>query len=510
MIARRLGSVPSGALANLAAQGIPFLLLLLATPVLLHALGRETYGALVLFTMVPQVAGQLDLGLVTASTRAYAHYVAQDRPVEAKRVVGETSLLVAAWGLLLGSTLLLTSERVAELLKVAEIARANPGVFVVAAASVPIALINAVALMPLRAVEAYGRAARIQVAAGVIYWSTCTALAVGGASLLALVLLSTIVLAATTIVLLTMQHRPEDRSTAGMKRGNSSMDDGRSGAFVLKPFLGVSAGAFVAQTSSLATYHADKLLISALLSPAAAGAYAICTSVANKILLLVASGSTYTFPRTIRLSATGDTASVATTFVLVTRFALMVSTAIAVPLVALAHPFLRLWIGQEFADQYSLTMQLLVTAFAINASSVVASNVAIGIGEVRMPAIFGVVGGVVTVTALVVLAPRFGTEGAALAALLGMSQALVFNHLVSRRIGTSADASWPLVVRLIVVAVPIACITALLGRWVGHWPTLLAFGSLSTIAVIVAWSLTFGRHRESALITHLVQRLRPQ
>ena len=74
---KRAGGTASGAVANLAAQGIPFVVLIVVTPILLDELGRERYGALVLFNLVPQIAGQLDLGIVTAATRGFAQYSAR-------------------------------------------------------------------------------------------------------------------------------------------------------------------------------------------------------------------------------------------------------------------------------------------------------------------------------------------------------------------------------------------------------------------------------------------------
>ena len=57
---KRFGRTITGALSNLAAQGLPFLLLIFVTPILLRSLGREQYGALILFNLLPQIAGQLE------------------------------------------------------------------------------------------------------------------------------------------------------------------------------------------------------------------------------------------------------------------------------------------------------------------------------------------------------------------------------------------------------------------------------------------------------------------
>ena len=157
---RRLGGTTSGAIANLAAQGIPFLLLLLVTPFLLRHLGRDVYGALVLFNLVPQIAVQFDLGLVTAGTRAYAQSIARHDAAGARAVVQRVLGSLVAWGLLLGALLYLARDAIAGALRLTPVTDGHELVFLASALAIPIALTNSVALIPLRATERYGRAGR--------------------------------------------------------------------------------------------------------------------------------------------------------------------------------------------------------------------------------------------------------------------------------------------------------------------------------------------------------------
>ncbi len=507
-----MGGTLFGAGANLLGQGVPFLLLLLVTPVLLRTLGRETYGALILFNLIPQIAGQLDLGIVTAGTRAYAQLAAHRRMAEARRIIGEALLILGTWGVLLAIGFVAWRHAIADGLKLDAAIHGQDGIFAVAAIGIPSALINGVALIPLRAVEQYGRAARIQIVAGVVYWTACAFAATAGASLLQLVTLGTVTVALTTIALFLSARGVRDATRAGEAEAEAlpgipvPRPDGS--VLTLRPYLSFGAGAFVVQASALATYHADKLLVSALISPAAAGAYAVCTNIANKILLVVAAGATFTFPRSTKLHAEGDHVAIARTFVVATRFVMMIAAATAVPLVALASPFLRTWIGAEFADRYATTMQLLVVGYAINASSVVASNIAIGIGDVRIPAVFAVCGGITTLLAVVLLTPRYGASGAAFAGLLGMSQTLLFNATIASRLGADArKAAWPLVFELVSIAVPVALLASACGAWVDGWITLIAAALCTSALFCAAWLSTFGRRHERVVITALVLRL---
>jgi O-antigen/teichoic acid export membrane protein len=275
--------------------------------------------------------------------------------------------------------------------------------------------------------------------------------------------------------------------------------------FLLGPYLGVAMGSFVAQASSLATFHADKLLVSALVSPAAAGAYTICANIANKILLVIASAATFTFPRSAHLHASGDAAGLAAIYRDTARICATLAACAVVPIVGLAHAFLNLWLGEAFGDQYAIVLQLLAVGYALAACSVVAANVAMGIGNARMPATFAVLGGCLTIGALVVLTPLYGIVGAACAALIGMSQTVVFNAVVARRLGKAAmEASWPLLVRLSIVATPLALLIATLRPAIDSWPRLIIIAITASFMFPVVWCVTFGRKHEWPIIKRAI------
>jgi O-antigen/teichoic acid export membrane protein len=499
----------SGAMANLGAQAVPFVLLMLVTPVLLKSLGREQYGALVLFNLIPQIAGQLDLGIATAATRGFAQYSAKTESHRARRLFREALTLLAAWGALLGAAFFALHVEIAAALNFGEVVDAHSLIYVAAAISIPLALMNVAALVPLRALERYGSAARIQIVGGVLYWSICAFWANRGGTLVAFVMLGTATVVLTTIALF-VAARESMATTATLE--SSSLDAHPKAAiaasnegFLLGPYLGVGAGAFIAQASSLATFHADKLLVSALVSPAAAGAYTICANIANKILLVIASAATFTFPRAAHLHASGDLAGLAAIYRDTARICATLAACAVVPIVGLAHAFLNLWLGEAFGDQYAIVLQLLAAGYTLAACSVVSANVAMGIGNARMPATFAALGGCLTIGALVVLTPPYGIVGAAFAALIGMSQAVVFNALIARRLGKAAmEASWPLLVRLLIVAAPLALLIASLQSTIDSWPRLVVVGIAASFVFPVVWCMTFGRKHEWPIIKRAI------
>ena len=528
----RLGSTITGAAANLAAQAVPFLLLMIVTPILLRALGREQYGVLILLNLIPQIAGQLDLGLSTAATRGFTQHSARADDAGAHRLLREATTLLVGWGAILGIVFYLLHASIADALNFNAVVPDDSKLYWVIALSIPLSLANSAALVPLRALERYGVIARIQVVVGITFWSTCAWWAPRGGTLTEFTLLAAITVVCATIAFHfaarsnsrpqavatdplpniapgTLRDGPLPSDPVRIEGTSERLPEPLHSGWLLRPFLKLGAGAFVAQASSLATYHADKLLVSALISPAAAGGYAICTSIANKILLVVASGATFTFPRAARLHAEGESERVAATYAFATRISVLIAAALAVPLIALAPGFLSIWIAPDFAAEYGWAFRLLTLGYAITATSVVASNVAVGIGEVALPAAFALLGGTLTLVSVALLAPRYGVTGAACAAVIGMTQSLVFNDLIAKRVGPSARvASWPLVWRILVLAVPIAFVMAQTSHLVSSWPVLFALGGLALALFVGSWMFTFGRE-DRDLVEQLVRRVFP-
>ena len=78
-----------------------------------------------------------------------------------------------------------------------------------------------------------------------------------------------------------------------------------------------------------------------------------------------------------------------------------------------AEPFLRLWMGSEFASQALGPFRILILVYALMSVSAPAFHIANGAGVPWINAIASLGGGLVTIALVVVLARSIGLEGAA-------------------------------------------------------------------------------------------------
>ena len=379
-----------------------------------------------ILSLAPQIAGQLDFGLATAATRLIAKYGSQEKAGHARRVFSEAIVGLGVLGLAYGVVLLLFARPLANALGLSAVletaAVAQMAVVATMVWGILGMLMTGVSL-PFRAFQQYRLLAYVQAGGGVLFWSGAVAFAKAGLGVAPILLWGSVTAAGGGGALLWfLRSWLSEPVTSPADR-------------LLEMEWRYGAGVFVSQVSSLLTYHLDKLLVGALVSPAAAGIYAACSNMAAKLLAVIAVISTFSFPQAVALHAASDRSAIRQLFVRGSRVSMLLSLSFGVPAIVLASNFVRLWLGNDAATTFGAGFALLVAGYVLSATSVVAANITSGMGDSRTPAIFSVIGGVTTLVLCAALAYRFGALGAAAGALAGMSQSLIFCLLIGKRLG---------------------------------------------------------------------------
>jgi O-antigen/teichoic acid export membrane protein len=150
---------------------------------------------------------------------------------------------------------------------------------------------------------------------------------------------------------------------------------------------------------------ADQLLVGGLLGASALTRYSVCLQIAQYVHTLPSVMMQVIFPR---LSALGSRISAADGNYILRMATLMgvgAAVLLGVPLIVLAHPILKLWIGADFADQNSILLMVLVVVYITLAVNVGAYFVLLGSGRTAASALIVLAAGVVQLIAVWFLAP---------------------------------------------------------------------------------------------------------
>ena len=199
--------------------------------------------------------------------------------------------------------------------------------------------------------------------------------------------------------------------------------------------IAFSSHAFIAQLSSSFAYHMDKFLLAFFLGPASVAYYSVAVGSASKLLVLAGVMSAFVFPRAVGLNAVSATDALRALYLRASRFTLLVLAPMLIPGVLLTPALLRIWLGPEFAAKSAAPMQVLIVAYFFSAVSVVPSHIYNGKGNSRISAIYATIGTALNVSLCFILIPRFGIMGAAVAALVGAAQSIVFMGSLENELG---------------------------------------------------------------------------
>jgi O-antigen/teichoic acid export membrane protein len=488
----------SRAFWGLASWALPLAVVFVISPKLLHLLGADRFGVLMVALITPLVAAQLDFGVSAAGVRRIASL-----PMGAK-IDGEMLLTLfaalAAIGLLLGGALWLAAEPVSHAIGFASVLPLSDAVALVRTCALWVA-VSLAALLPgvaARALQKFALITALQTLGTFLLWSAALLLVSRGFRLESVIWLGITLTAAFGGSTLYAIGRSVDWRGPWRLRPQ-----------ILREDLRFAGGMFAAQAASSAVYQGDRILISALGSPAVAGLYALCTNVANKTAAAVAALSSFVFPHAAELHSAQRRDRLAGLLHALDRVIAVLVMPVLLPAVFLASSFLSLWIGAYATDEVVTAFRILIIAFAVPAFAVPVSNILLGTGQSGLPARFAWLTVGVIVIALILLVPSHGLVGAAVAMLLANSTSLAFSLVARRFLGFDRPARAAHFWGGIALGLGVqAALLAMLAPWSTDWWTLVTIGVATWSAFFIVRVIVSSQSpEERAMFLRIRQRL---
>ena len=449
---------------------LPLLVTLLAMPWLYRKLGAAEFGVYTLALLAPAIASNLDLGLASASVRRMAGLLHADPSRTLGTVVASFGLALVLVGAGVGLAILCAAPWLAGWMGFTETLGEQRSRQVLLLCALWAGLTPGMAVPGnlMRAAQHFGPITIVQTVVTIATWGGALALVTAGAGVVAIVTLAIAVSVASAVAYAAfawplVRHLPLHVDWTPVRED-----------------IRFSGGLFLMQLASMVAYQIDRVVISALLSPAAAGSYALCANLANKLLFAVSSLTAFAFPRAAAMAASGETAGPSRLLQMLVRNLLPLIASTMVPAMLLAEPFFKLWLGSAYQPELPRLFQLLWVGFALASVAVPASHIIIGLGASRLPALFAWLTALTSIALLVLLLPRLGLVGAGVAAIGALSTSLVFARFVHRRLRSTRDSELPRV--LAGCAFGSAAQLALLWRLapqVDGWLAFLALGGVA-------------------------------
>jgi O-antigen/teichoic acid export membrane protein len=480
-------SLARNALANVGGTLVGLVVGFVTMPLVVHHLGPAQFGLWVLASGIVGYVGVLDLGLAPTLVNEAAALFAHDAP-EARRRLGETAstifALYAALGVLAGVGLGAVGVLAGSLFHVppADLVTFRTVLLVVGvqtALGLPMSVWNGLlsGLQAFHVVNAIGAATTL--ARGVL----TVALVFAGYGLVALVAAS----CAVSCIAWTASYWCVHRRVPGLRV--------RIGAFRRARLreIGRFSGAMVVWTLAGAALHQlDRVLIGVVLPVAALTTYEVGARLANYSRTVLHSWLSTVMPATSALVARGERRRLRALYLRSTRYLLVSYGGVALALVGLGGPLVRLWMGPGFDEGYAV-MALLVAGSLVQSQTVVAHVMLPGMGEIRVFTRFMAVYPIVTAACAITGIRTGGLVGLAAGTTLSIfvMETAFLVLIVRSRFGLSLArvlerGHLPAVKALAPAAVVIAA--ARLCLPIASWTALATIGIAAGIAFLVgAW-----------------------
>ena len=466
----------SGVLWNALGRGVPLLLALALTPVLVHLMGTERWGLFTLALALVGIFGVFDLGLGMALTRAVSERIGEGRGDEAPALVGAT--LIALLGLsavMAGLAFAAMPMLIGRVLRVPEGLEAEAlSAFRLLALAAPLVVLNAALWGVLAAWQRFRAANLVNMPVSVFYYL---------GPVIALLLWDSLVAVMAALVLV--------RLVSGMAYAALAWRDvpglglARARFALLRPLLRQGGWMSLSGALTQVLLYADRFLIGALIGLTAVAFYATPLDLVMRMWILPVAVAQTLLPAI----ASSFRASPERTALLLRRGALIVA-ALVLPaclvLVALAEWLLWLWLGAEFAQGGGMVLRILAVGIFFSCLAFVPGTLLDAIGRPEVTATFSLVQAAVFLPLGALLLVLIGIEGAAMAWALRAATDCAGRFLLAARFyPPSAQAGRALLPLLAVAGAGLALMVPLPGLL----PALLVGAATFAAALAMGWRI---------------------
>jgi O-antigen/teichoic acid export membrane protein len=398
-----LGNAAWNAFGTFFSIAITFLL----APLLIHRLGVDQWGLLLLVWSLAGVLGVANFGFGEATLRFVAHHHAAGDLAAVNRVLGAALTYYVAVCALITAVLWFGAPWVAQWIKapttsgdlVLWLIRLTAVLFSVGMIS------NAFRAVPM-AMHRYDISNKVGAIQGTVRSIGLLLLVLAGFNVLHLVVWEVVLACAV----LAVQAHIARRMVPGLRRLPSMSLGG------IREIIGYSLYSFATHVFLMAWREGPKLMLGTRLGTASVAHLGTPDSVSNRLHMIVVSAIETLVPR---FSGDQDRAASKQLLMSATWAAMACGAVLYVPLALLMPDFLRLWISKDFAAAAGLVGQILTVSLVGPAGYAAIAALFRGIGKPEF--VTGVMAAVAlsVVTASLALAPVLGVVGVAWAYLLG-------------------------------------------------------------------------------------------
>lgn len=388
---------------------VPTLLLLVFTPILIQKMGTDDYGLWVLATSALGLMGVAEFGLNTAIAKFVAEF-AENKDIHSLSTVvsaGLIAYILLGFGLIV--PLYIFSPALAGIFKPSQtisVEQIGNVIRIMSLGFIPLLLRSGAMAVPI-GLQRFRVPAVVLIGHQILSYTAALLVVFWGGTVAQVVRSTVAVLWITALGSLFIAWKM-------LRPFNLKFTINRSEK-VLHRLFSFSLMSGISGFGSKIFSFVDRLAVGAVLGLGVVAYYSVIISVANKILQLSGALANALMPAVSSWMASGDIRRVRAYFLKATAALFALNFLIVSILLIISAPFLRLWMGEAFADHVLIPFRTLIVIYALISVNAPAHFVAYGVGIPHIPAITAILGGLLTIGLIFLLGSRWGLVGAAIA-----------------------------------------------------------------------------------------------
>lgn len=381
-------------------------------PLVMRSLGESAFGLFSLAWVAINALSLFDVGVSRATTKYLAEHLARGEHQAGSDLVRTSAVLNLCLGLLGGGLVLATAPwMITHLLRVpAEMLGQARWTAVAVATAVPILLMQGTCRSVLAAFQRFDWNSSVRLATQATQWILAVVVARNGRGV-AWVVATTVLtrLADVCVYSFLVRKLLPGAFTFSLPRGYA--------AKLLKFGGWVSVSLLIGPL----LVYLDRVLLARFVSLAAVAIYTIPYEASTRLRILPASAVSTLYPSFSERSVGPDPAAVPRLYAGVIRYLSIVLLPCFGFLIVFGPEVMRVWMGAGFAAESGRVLQLIAIGGAVNALAYIPFVALQGLGRPDLPAKIHVLEVPFYCVVCLLLIPRFGVIGAAVAGILRFS-----------------------------------------------------------------------------------------
>jgi O-antigen/teichoic acid export membrane protein len=395
------------AVLNFVTEGWTFVVLVLAMPKLVAYWGETSFGLFSLAWVVIGYLSFLDIGVNRAATKFISEHLA-DRDDDAVRGLVRTSFLANLTFGLAGAVFVLLASPylVHSVFKISgALQREARLVFFAVALAVPMLLVQGIFRAVLSSYQRFGWINSVNAVTMTAQWGSAIWLAWRGHGVAVVVLATVITRLLGTLAYGTLLYR----LLPGIRLW------GAGGLSGLAKLLKFGTWVSISQVISPLLVYLDRILIASFVSLGAVTLYTVPYEVMTRLRIIPASLATTLYPAFSERGIEGQQHQLQSLYERSVRYLLLITLPVITFLVVLGPDLLSVWMGNSFAKQTSLVLQLLGLGVLLNCLATIPYNALQALGRPDLTGKLHLLELPPYLVLCLFLIPHWGIIGAALA-----------------------------------------------------------------------------------------------